>query len=81
MDNQQCGSEKLLANCAGLQILSQEEREQVAGAGLLSSPMGVTGTVGFVGWPLFPFSGAELHAGVRNATVATKLMDGAASPG
>ena len=46
MDNRQRGSEKLLAACTDLQTLSVEELQQVAGAGLLSSPMGV--------WKVFP---------------------------
>ena len=46
MNVQQRGSEKLFAVCTDLQTLSQEELGQVAGAGLLSSPMGV--------WKVFP---------------------------
>ena len=46
MKQAQRGSEKLLAGCTQLQVLSAEELAQVAGAGLLSSPMGV--------WKVFP---------------------------
>ena len=40
MKKEQRGSEKLMASCSSMSTLSQEELEQVAGAGLLSSPLG-----------------------------------------
>ena len=79
MNNQQRGSEKLFAGCTELQTLSQDELERVAGAGLLSSPMGVMGTVGFVGWPLSSFGVSELHARFQSEIAAIRQVDGAAA--
>ncbi len=72
MNNRQRGSEKLLAGCTDLQTLSHEELEQVAGAGLLSSPMGV--------WRVFPrgIPWPDMLA-PNQATAAVKQVDAAAS--
>lgn len=40
MNTKTRGSEKLMASCSGMSTLSAAELEQVAGGGLLSSPMG-----------------------------------------
>ena len=74
MNNRQRGSEKLLAGCAGLQMLSPEELEQVRGAGLLSSPMGV---MRLQDWPFFPLGVPALHT-FQSELAALKQVDGAA---
>jgi hypothetical protein len=69
MKQERRGSEKLLANCRDLQTLSQAELEKVAGAGLLSSPMGV--------WKAFPRGIPWPEVFAANELAAIKQLDAA----
>ena len=70
MNHPQRGSEKLFAGCSDLQTLSQDELEQVAGAGLLSSPLGV--------WQVFPRGIPWPEVFAANELTAIKQLDAAA---
>jgi len=66
------GSEKLKTSCSCMSSLSQEEIEQIAGAGLLSSPMGMQYQVAFphgIPWPEIFNQGAlgSLEQGLTGA--------------